>query len=169
MEPQPKNIVAFAGSAFWECRNHAMKHGKVHIGRVRENGLASTCQSHQYGRTISQGNYKIIRNLDDERRLCKFCLDKWPEIMHKLLTNPPKPKMFYLLIHPTTGEGGGYDYVISKETSGSIRRRLINNPEFLRELKNNIRQTGNVKLVRAHLVDVDFKIREVVESITFKE
>jgi hypothetical protein len=170
MKPKYNETVAFAGSAFWECRTHAMKHGKIHIGKVETNGIRSTCQSHQYGRRISTGNYKIIESVSDEGRLCKFCRDSFPSLMNRLLTTPPKPDMFYLLIHPTKGEpGSGSDFVIAKNTDGSIRRRLLNNPEFLRELKNNLKQTGNVKLMKAHFIEVDFKIREVVESITFKE
>jgi hypothetical protein len=174
LEP-PKDIklVAFVGSAFYECRNHAMTQGKVHVGRVQLNGeVRSTCQSHCFGTRMHSGNFKIIESLDDEKRLCRFCLDKWPEMMHKLLATSPKPKMFYILMFPSESGGEsirGSDFIIARNTEGSIRRKLLNNPEFLRELKNNLKQTGNVKLLKAHYVDVEFRIREVVEQITFKE
>ncbi len=166
--PKDGSLVAFIGWNYFETRVRNLKSGKIHVGRINREVIRSLCRTH-YPDNFSLGQYKIITSEENQERFCRFCSNDDPSIYAKLVTTPQPPDMFYILIHPAMNGRSGVDFVISKETSGSIRRRLINNPEFLRELKNNLRQTGNVKLLRAHFVGVDFKIREVVERITFKE
>jgi len=169
--PKDGNLVTFIGWHYFDARSRNLRSGKIHVGRINKGIIRSLCRTH-YPTNFSIGQYGIITSEGNKERFCRFCSREDPELYAKLLSTPLPPEMFYILMFPAENAGEsirGSDFIIAKNTEGSIRRKLLNNPQFLRELKNNLKQTGNVKLLKAHYVDVDFKIREVVEKITFKE
>ena len=172
------DLVGFVGWHYYDYKTRTLKNGKIHVGRYRgsDESIRSVCQTHaSYHGPFSRSQHKIIRAEKDNRRYCKFCRDRYPGIYGKLSITVAPPEMAYYLVYPRRDQHGnklnGYE-VITTTDKASMERQLKSRPEVLKALRTGV-VTGlnisNVKLFKGFSVDINYKMREVIDRVEIKE
>jgi len=170
MKPKDGNYVAFISWDDWprveENKARALKSSKIHVGIYRNGQVYSTC-SRTHGahhNEFDRRNFEIFPGRVDAKRICKFCLDSRRTFWQKLQQIEAPPKEYYFIVDLVHDD----HQVIQTDSQGEVVARLKNYVAYADHLENINAKDGKLFIVKGSLVELDVKVRTVVEHVRFK-
>lgn len=170
MKLEDGKYVAFIGWDDYprgeENKTRALKSSKIHMG-VYRNGRMNSCCARTHGAYHNDFRIDLVEVFHgrvDIDRICKFCLDENPGFWHKLQETEAPLKEYYFIVDHAHDQ----PRVIQTDDSREVTRLLRNYVAFADHLENINAKDGKLFLVKGSLVELDVKVRTVVEHIKFK-
>jgi len=170
MKIEDGKYVAFITWHDWpiaeENKARALKSSKVHEGIYRNGRMHSLCtRTHgSHHNDFHMNLVEIFHGRVDPDRICKFCIGENPGFWHNLQQIEAPPKEYYFIIDHAHDQ----PRVIQTDDSREVTRLLRNYVAFADHLENINVKDGKLFLVKGSLVELDVKVRTVVEHIKFK-
>ena len=157
-----KNYVAFVGwdSHWTEARTK--KYGKIHLGILNENkSVRSLCRCHDTYSLFAEHRRVVFNGRVDIDRVCKFCYQYSQIFWLKLQKMEPAVELEYYLFDLT-----GKEPYVSTPKGKALENMLMGRPELLDTLN---KPGSKLWLIKGHLVEVEAKVRKIVDSVKIKE
>jgi hypothetical protein len=170
MKIEDGKYVAFIGWDDWpvleQNKARALKNSKIHVGVYRNGRVHSTCaRVHgRYHNDFDNRHSEIFLGKVNAGRICKFCLDDHRPFWQKLQQIEAPPKEYYFIVDLVHDD----HRVIQTDDQLNVVARLKNYVAYADHLENINAIDGKLFVVKGSLVELDVKVRTVVEHIKFK-
>ena len=170
MKLEDGKYVAFITWSDWpntkENKARALKSSKVHVGVYQNDRMHSCCaRTHRsYHNDFRMNLVEVFHGRVDADRICKFCLDENPGFWNMLQQIEAPPKEYYFIVDHVHDQ----PRVIQTDDSKEVTRLLRNYVAFADHLENINVKDGKLFVVKGSLVELDVKVRTVVEHVRLK-
>ena len=170
MKLEDGKYVAFIGWATWpvmeQSKARALKHSKIHIGVYRNGKVHSTCTRVHgtYHNEFDDRHFEIFLGKVDVERICKFCLDDRRTFWQKLQRTEAPPKEYYFIVDLVHDE----HKVVQTDDQLEVMAILKNYVAYADHLENINAKDSKLFVIKGSLVELDVKVRTVVEHVKFK-
>ena len=170
MKLKEGQFVAFIGWDDWprpeDNKVRALKSSKIHVGMYRNGRVQSTCaQTHgAHHNEFGNRNFEVFLGRVDVTRICKFCLDNRRTFWTALQSIEAPPKEYYFIVDLVHDD----HKVIQTDDQLEVMAILKNYVAYADHLENINVKDGKLFVVKGSLVELDVKVRTVVEYVRFE-